>query len=384
MYAKDISKKVRTSFKTKQLKGEYLGTIAPFGYMKDADIKGKLAIDPVSSEYVKDIFTMFLGGTPILTITKELTKRKVPTPSSYSGRTYTQKYIAGVWNDKAVRFILKNPVYIGHTVQNKKQKLNYKVKKQVSVPKSEWITVEDTHEAIILKDDFNKVQEVLGKRSYVPKSGTTRLLTGFAFCAKCGAPIAFINQYQKGKYYTICSTAKRNGKLKLCSGTLIKAELVEDYITNTLRTIAADYINQNEIIESANVMGLDKLLSSKKQNRNMLLQKIEKYKKMSMNLYTDKVDGVIEQQAYIELAEQLNIDRTSDEEIINKIDEEILELEHKKSNDSTLKNVLNEFLGFETIERHILALLVEKIVIHPNRSIEIHFTFREPMKKKVT
>jgi len=93
MYAKDISKKVRTALKTKQLKGEYLGTTPAFGYKKDSKIKGKLLIDELSSKYVKKIFELYLSGKSILEISNMLTKAEVPTPSQYAKIGNTQKYI---------------------------------------------------------------------------------------------------------------------------------------------------------------------------------------------------------------------------------------------------------------------------------------------------
>jgi len=166
MYAKDISKKVRTALKTKQLKGEYLGTTPAFGYKKDSQIKGKLVIDEQSSEYVKKIFELYLSGKSILEISNILTKTEVPTPSQYAKIANTQKYIKGAWNDKSVRFILQNEVYIGNTIQNKRKKVNYKINKQVEIPKSQWIKVENTHDAIISKQDFEMAQEMLKHHSY--------------------------------------------------------------------------------------------------------------------------------------------------------------------------------------------------------------------------
>ena len=217
MYAKDISKKVRTALKTKQINGEYIGTIAPFGYIKDNNKKGHLLPDPISSEYVKKIFNLYLAGTPLLSIANILTGQKIPTPSEYRKINNTQKYLKGAWNEKSVRFILKNEVYLGHTVQNKKKKINYKIDKQIDIPKGQWIKVENTHEPIIAKEDFLTVQSILEKKSYIPKKGKKHLLTGFIFCGNCNSPYTFIPMHQKGKFYACCSTAKRYKKeLGLC------------------------------------------------------------------------------------------------------------------------------------------------------------------------
>lgn len=174
MYAKDISKKVRTALKTKQIKGEYLGTTPAFGYKKDSKKKGKLIIDEESSKYVKRIFELYLSGKSILEISNILTKAEVPTPSQYAKIANTQKYIKGAWNDKSVRFILQNEVYIGNTIQNKRKKVNYKINKQIEIPKSQWIKVENTHEPIISKQDFEMAQEMLKCHSYNRRGRSSR------------------------------------------------------------------------------------------------------------------------------------------------------------------------------------------------------------------
>ena len=383
MYAKDISKKVITSLRTKQQKGEYIGTTAPFGYIKDPNTKGKLIVDPISSEYVKKIFSYYLSGDSLLTISNKMSLEKIPTPSEYRNLNNTQKYIQGAWNDKTVRFILRNEVYIGHVVQHKRKKINYKLKKQIDIPKKEWIKVENTHEPIIAKEDFAMVQDILGKRSYKPRQGKPHLLTGFLFCGNCGNPINFINQYQKGKYYTICSTAKKMRSLGICETSLIKEELVEEYISESLRDIAKKYIRQDSILKNVKKTNIELLISNKEKQKHILITKIDKVRQIKMNLYKDKVDNIIDEKTFLEMVEDIDKEKSEHEQQIEKIEKEIVELEHKKKDDSTIKNVLQEFLEFHKLDRTVLVLLIEKVVIHLDKSIEIHFTFTEPTKNKV-
>lgn len=166
-YSRDISKKVKTAFFTRQLKGIYMGTSAPFGYKKDVQNHGHLLIDDYSSNVIKQIFQEYLNGNSLTKIANKLMMEQVPTPSEYSKVKNTPK-IAGAWNTKTLRSILKNEVYIGHTVQHKKQCINYKVRKQKAVEKNQWIKVENTHEPIIDKITYDNVQEILKKRSYYP------------------------------------------------------------------------------------------------------------------------------------------------------------------------------------------------------------------------
>ncbi|MCL2165364.1 MAG: recombinase family protein [Oscillospiraceae bacterium] len=246
MYAKDISKKVRTALKTKQVAGLYIGNHAPLGYQKDIEQKGHLIPDPVSAAYVRRIFEKYLAGVPMQSISIQLTQEGIPTPSQYAGNCPTQERFIGVWNDKTVRVILKNEVYIGHTVQNKAKKVNYKLDKQVNLPSSQWIKVENTHEPIIPLEDFQAVQALLEKKSHPNKGGTMHLFTGFVFCGHCGTPYSYTNQHQKGKFYLICGTAKRHRKLGLCKTFTVREEILQEHILALLREIAEQYIKPTE------------------------------------------------------------------------------------------------------------------------------------------
>jgi len=376
MYAKDISKKVRTALKTKQIKGEFIGTTAPFGYLKDENIKGKLVPDSISSEYVKKIFNLYLSGTPLLAIANILTEQKIPTPSQYRDIKNTQKYLIGAWNENSVRFILKNEVYIGHTVQNKKKKINYKLKSQVDIPQKQWIKVENTHEPIISKEDFYNVQSILSKKTYKPREGHTHLLTGFMFCGNCNAPITFMPQYKKGKYYTCCSTAKRYKKeLGLCKMQLIPEEIIEDYILHNLRKIAKEYIDKEKVAKSINKIGMGTALESKKKMQKSINEKLENIKQINFNLYKDKVRGIVDENQFIELSNNLNDEKEKYKKELEKMDDEIIFIQSKNKDTNDLRKVIDNFLAFEQIDRNILALLVEKVIINLDKSIEIHFTF---------
>ena len=377
MYAKDISKKVRTALKTKQIKGEYIGTTAPFGYVKDENIKGKLVPDPISAEYVKKIFNLYLSDAPLLSIANTLTQQGIPTPSQYRKINNTQKYLKGVWNEKSVRFILKNEVYIGHTVQNKKKKINYKLDKQINISQRQWIKVDNTHEPIIAKEDFFMAQSMLEKKSYIPKKGQKHLLTGFIFCGNCNAPYTFMPMHQKGKFYVCCSTAKRYKKeLGLCKMQLIPEEIIEDYICHHLKKMATQYVDKEKVAKNANRIEISTMLETKKMMQKSINEKIENIKQISFNLYKDKVKGIVNENQFLELSNNLNTERAKYIEELEIIDCEIISLQSKKDNTNELKKVIGKVFEFNEIDRTTLALLVEKIIINLDKSIEIYFKFK--------
>jgi len=379
MYAKDISKKVRTALKTKQLKGEYLGTTAPFGYKKDSEVKGKLIIDEESSQYIKKIFELFLSGKSINEIAYLLTALEIPTPSQYAKIANTQKYIKGVWNHKAVSFILQNEVYIGNMIQNKKRKVNYKLDKQVEIPKDKWIKIENTHQPIISKEDFKITQEMLKRRSYTHKKTRTHqvhLLSGLIFCGKCKAPMTFIPGYKKKKYYVCCSVAKRyRQELGVCERRLFDETEINNKILITLKEMTKEYVDKEKIRRQ-----IKQESNSLQPNYNQELQKIQnkidEIQKLNVNLYKDKIRGLITEKQFLEILQEAEEEK---EKYIAQIQEINKQIEQSKneSNESIFKEIIEQTLNFENINRNMIGALIDKIIINPDGTMEINFKFHK-------
>lgn len=377
MYAKDISKKVKTSLKTKQLKGEYIGTTAPFGYMKNPNKKGQLIPDPISSKYIQKIFELYLSGYSLRAIANYLTKTEIPTPSEYRNIQNTQKYIKGLWNEKSVKFILSNEVYLGHTIQNKKKKINYKIKKQIDIPKSQWIKVKNTHKPIISEKDFSLANQILEKRAIYKKPKVTHLLTGLMFCGNCGAPITFISHHKKGKHYICCSTAKRTKKeLNLCQTKLIPENIVNNYVINTLHSLCVQFLNEDTLLQHSSDLKKDNLLKELLKEKDKLKHDIENTDTILFNLYKDKINHIINNEQFLILSTNLKNEKEKLFNDLKKIEKNISQLQYTNKND--IKEIIHKFLSFNNIDRDILALLIDKIIIKFDKSITIYFTFSDP------
>lgn len=223
LYAKDISKKVRSVLKSKAQLGKFIGTYAPFGYQKDIKVKNHLIIDEQKARIVKKIYTMFLEGMTISEIACKLTNEGIPTPSFKEYNTQSKPLS---WSYTMVHRILTSQTYVGTTVSHMHQKINYKVQKVIKLPPEEWCVVLNTHEPIISLDEFQIVQQLLQKRKYVtaPHSEAERLLKNHIFCGDCNCSmIPWSNQ--KARYF-VCSTWKRNGK-NVCSPHRIRQDNIE-------------------------------------------------------------------------------------------------------------------------------------------------------------
>ena len=174
-YSEELSENIRTVFRRKMEEGQFLGNYAPYGYRKEPTDRHHLVIDPETAPVVKEIYDLYLSGLSCKMIAMRLTARGVPTPSQMKkrrGEDMGRKECIR-WSAGTVRRILRNPVYLGHMVQGKEEKISFKEKKTRELPENRWYVVENTHEAIIKKDKFNEVGRMLEeKRRSFCKKGT--------------------------------------------------------------------------------------------------------------------------------------------------------------------------------------------------------------------
>ena len=187
-YAKDISVKVRSTLKMKQLNGEFIGVTAPYGYLKNPKDKHKFIIDKEASYIVKKIFNMALLGKSRKEIAEHLNNKNVLTPSLYKlskENTNNEELIRSKkWNAEIVNRILRNETYTGTLIQNIKTKPNYRTDKLIDVNKDEWIITENHHEPIISKDKFDEAQNILDKQK--GSRNSEDILLSYLQCADCG------------------------------------------------------------------------------------------------------------------------------------------------------------------------------------------------------
>ena len=204
LYARDTSAKIRAVKRSSFQAGKYVGCYAPIGYLKSPDDKHILIPDPATAPLVRRIFDMRCQGLSYRKIATTLNEEKVSTPRDLY---YLQKGMVnprqdgGYWQAQTVKAILRNEVYIGHTVQNKTGNISYKVHKQVGKPEAEWIRVEGTHEPLISMEVWELVRtiEQQNARSRTQANGETALFAGLLYCMDCGSTMRHHGDYHKCK-----------------------------------------------------------------------------------------------------------------------------------------------------------------------------------------
>ena len=250
MYAKDISKKIKSSLKAKQKEGKWVGSKTPFGYIKDPNNKNHLIIEEEQAHIVKRIYNMCLDGLSFYKISKELTNEGIKTPAQYYEYKWRSNYNCkyGMWHSKTIYDILTNRIYTGDTVQNKRTKVNYKIKKIIKNKPSQYIVVENTHEAIIDKEMFYEVQKRIPKNVGRSEKKETHLLDGLLYCGDCGHRISIGPRRKKdNRCYTICNYYRTYIKQKLCTAHSNNYDDLEELILKLLKINCLKYIDSKKI-----------------------------------------------------------------------------------------------------------------------------------------
>lgn len=378
MYAKDISKKIKSSLKAKQKEGKWVGSKTPFGYIKDPNNKNHLIIEEEQAHIVKRIYNMCLDGLSFYKISKELTNEGIKTPAQYYEYKWRSNYNCkyGMWHSKTIYDILTNRIYTGDTVQNKRTKVNYKIKKIIKNKPSQYIVVENTHEAIIDKEMFYEVQKRIPKNVGRSEKKETHLLDGLLYCGDCGHRISIGPRRKKdNRCYTICNYYRTYIKQKLCTAHSNNYDDLEELILKLLKINCLKYIDSKKIKKNT--------LNKFKNKENVNNQKEIKIIKQSINqltknldtIYLDKINKVINQKQFIRIKDKLEkeiqikqkkLDTLIKIDIINK---------NNNSKDKTINEYINDFITMNNISRELIVNLIQKIEIYKDKRINIVLTF---------
>ena len=380
-YARDISDKVKSHITVKKKSGKFLGGVPPYGYkFKSDDNHYELVIDEVTSVVVKRMFTMYASGKSLYEIANTFNEEQIPIPSVYKNLNRGLKSTAyGLWQTRTIDEILKNPTYIGNLTQGRRKKVNYKSKKIVRVPKENWIVAENTHEPIIDKETFDKVQNIYEKNKNRPKAKNNLLFSGFLYCRECGHKIG-ISANSNKKYYCSCNYYKKYSKLGLCTPHSMPYLELENILLKEIRKECkrsvkgdnfVDILKSNNKKEQAKVK-LQHLISLKK-------QEIDKNNDAIENLYISKLKHDIDNDRYKNIYNKLN-----DEFSVLMSDLKALETDLESLNNNTktfsdinYTNAVKDYLAFKKPTRELLANLIDKIIIDENKNIEIHYKIKK-------
>lgn len=391
-YCRDISAKVKSQLAVKRRSGECLAPFAVYGYQKAAGNKNKLVVDDYAAEIVRRIFLWKIEGMAVSAIAKKLNELHILSPKEYkksTGLNYNGGFSGSSdtqWSSSSVKRILTNEIYLGHLLQGKTEKINYKVKKSIQKPREEWVRVENTHEPILSAGDFEIVQNLLRTDGRIsPKSKVLSPFMGLLFCGDCGEQMIRrrIRYKNTDRVYYICSTKNRG---EGCSRHSIEENTLKELVQVAVSRYANNFLQQKKLFEEAKEkeINFEAVLGCQKEIERLKKEQ-DKYCCLCAGLYEDLQQNIVTKEEFERLrgafqkkAKRLSKSQEEQEKLIQKM----------LCSSVFYAGRLAEFqssLKLEDIDRHTLTSLVKRIYVYENKRIEIAFYFQdEYCSRKVT
>ena len=386
MYAKDISKKIRTVMDTKRINGKFIGAFAPFGYVKSKEDKNMLVVDNQSAYIVKRVFEMYLSGCSMAEIARVFTDEKILTPTEYKNKVQNLAYVNvnskfNVWRTETIKGILTNPTYIGNMAQHRSEKISYKVNKFKKIPRSDWIIAENTHEPIISKEDFDIVQERILKKACLsyPTERVNHLLAGLVFCGDCKMPMTFRRLGVKKEFVCICSGYSRFGKDK-CQRNVIKEDILNHFVLTSLKEISTNAINNiDEFCNNFSATDIKQAYEKADKEKREIQKRLDEIRTIIKSLYVDKVRGIISEENFLMMSSEFDNEKETLSSRLLKIEEKSKQ-ESKYQSPKEFVELIKGIVSFESVSPLLIGQLIESVEVYKSKEIIVNYKFKNPIK----
>ena len=392
-YCRDISKKTRAALNTRKKKGDYVAGIVPFGYKRDSENSYHLVIDEEPAKIIKLIFELAKDGKGTLEISNYLNDRSIPTSLQYKKelglkcghQNISYEDVDNLkWSPTAVATILRNEVYLGHTVQNKYSHISYKIHRCQKNQKEKWTKVENTHEPLVSEEDFNYINERLfTKIIRVRKNYERALFSGFLICNDCERGFHYIKSKvlkdgSRNSYY-MCGS--NNINKDNCSSHIIHEDKLKQLVIKAINKqikLVTKLNNEINIISNNKKTSIKvDVLNSRKES---ILDNIDKKMKLKQELYTDWKENIISFDDYKEYTKSYSDEIENERKVLSIIDEELNEISNIPNYHKDLIETFNNKDLITNLTRDILFDFIDHIIIYENNKIEIIFKYSDIYK----
>ena len=376
MYARDISRKVRSSHRLRGNMGEPLSQ-PPYGYMKDPNNKKKWIIEPEAAKVVQDIFRMRLEGKGNETIARILQENKIKIPMAYwfdkglgrgGKKSQPNPY---KWCKTTVAKILSQQEYCGDVINFKTYSKSFKDKRRIANDESEWKIFKDVHEPIIDRDTFELVQKLVGKtkrRSRKKSEEERHMFSDLLYCGDCGSKMWFhIKQNKIPLPYFSCSNYK--GDRGTCPEThFIRADSIEYVVTKELQRLARFLKKDEDALADLLAEKTNKNINDERKYLEGALQKAtyrnEEVSRLYKTAYEKNVNGTITDEWFMELSHNYEVEKLELKEKIAEYKERISNLENMKQSKENFIHTVRKFIKMETLSGPLLRELIDHIDVY--------------------
>lgn len=382
-YLEDMSENIRSVLTARRQNGAHIGAFALYGYKKDPEKKGHLIVDEEAAAVVWEVFTLFSQGYGKTAIARILNDRGIPNPTEYKrlhGLRYQQPKDRNstLWKYFAISDMLCNEIYIGNMVQGKYGSESYKTKKNRPRPKEQWYRVEGTHEPIIDRDLWDRVQAIRQEKAKPFLVGTVGIFARKVRCMNCGYTLR--SRKSRGRHYLSCQNHfVSQGS---CPGAFISVDLLERTVIDELDRLSAGYLDQDELmrrVEFSDTVG---------DRRARILSDIEVWSaeadrssKALRDLYMDKVKGVVSERDFVSLSKRISGEKERLDGLIESARLQVRELDARLEAGDDRRKLIQQYTNVEHLTREMVEALIDYILVgrrakgEKTPPVEIHWNF---------
>lgn len=377
VYLRDGSRKVKDVLRSKRENGQYCAC-PPYGYRKGKEDKHRLVPDEATAPVVLRIFEQAAKGDSSRKIALDLNDDGIIPPLKYRVLYRDQFSTEGaarasdLWNYTTVKRILKNPVYLGHTLLGKSKKVSVKSKKKVPVPRDDWAVTENTHPPLVSNTLYERAQANLGRGSrdyrayeHVRKS----IFSGIAVCAKCGYSLCSCGTVYKGereKYWYLSCTHQRQDITNPCEGVRVRYADLLEIVRQELNTFLAMTDEQVEIMvqEAVKRFGGDENRKAKKLQKEQAETRLLTIDKIITKLYTDNAEGRLDDDRLRRLVGDLEKESAGLHTLLDSLKAPDTAQE-TEDNYARFFALARQYTNLEELDRETLQTFVERIEVGP-------------------
>ena len=389
MYSRDISKKVLAGRMTRSRQGKFCGGQPPLGLMRDPDDNGHLIIDPETAPIIRRIFDLALDGFGNMKICKVLMEERIPITRMQTGTDCDVNYYA--WSGSRISTILRNPFYKGAHVVCKTHQKGIRSNTYNIIPREQREVIEDCHEAIIPKAEWDKVQQLIDRRPPIMKGNSCpyyNIFHGIVYCATCGKSMQV--RYEKvgrtnkdrrtgkerepiDKAYYICQTYNRLGK-NACTSHKIEARDLYNLVLADIQEVAAMALKDKEAFYGRLSRRMEKQYladtdSLKKEYEN-LAQRNQEIDDTFISLYADKAKGILTEKRFLKLTDAMEKEQENNQSRMQEIAALISEEEHSEGDVQMFMGEIRRYAAITELDETVLNRLINRILIGEPKKVD--------------
>ncbi len=389
MYSRDISKKVLAGRMTRSRQGKFCGGQPPLGLMRDPDDNGHLIIDSETAPIIRRIFDLALDGFGNMKICKVLMEERIPITRMQTGTDCDVNYYA--WSGSRISTILRNPFYKGAHVVCKTHQKGIRSNTYNIIPREQREVIEDCHEAIIPKAEWDKVQQLIDRRPPIMKGNNCpyyNIFHGIIYCATCGKSMQV--RYEKigrtnkdrrtgkerepiDKAYYICQTYNRLGK-NACTSHKIEARDLYNLVLADIQEVAAMALKDKEAFYGRLSRRMEKQYladtdSLKKEYEN-LAQRNQEIDDTFISLYADKAKGILTEKRFLKLTDAMEKEQENNQSRMQEIAALISEEEHSEGDVQMFMGEIRRYAAITELDETVLNRLINRILIGEPKKVD--------------